>query len=245
MKLRPTGGAGMKITMIGHSTVLLETGTTKILADPYFRTSGFGAYARITPPFKTAQEMLYVDLVLVSHGHWDHCDYEFIRLLAAKTLVIAPKGLVSTLRRNGSAVVSGMGAWEEKRFGDVKVTAVPASHIVPTQGYVVEADGKTAYFAGDTYYRAFHKEIGKRFRLDVALIPVSTYRIPMTMGERGALKAVKDLSPKIVIPIHLGIRPILPVMRTKESPERFRQSVKISGLETEVVILREGEHLTI
>jgi L-ascorbate metabolism protein UlaG (beta-lactamase superfamily) len=83
--------------------------------------------------------------------------------------------------------------------------------------------------------------IGERFRLDVALIPVTTFRIPMTMGESGAVRAVRDLAPAVVIPIHQGVRPRSPLLRTKQTPEGFARRVAAAGLRTEVVLLREGQ----
>jgi len=121
------------------------------------------------------------------------------------------------------------------------VTAVPAAHISRTRGFVIEAEGRNIYFAGDTYYREFMKEIGSRFRLDLALMPVTTFRIPLTMGEKGATRAVAALSPKVVIPIHLGITPRSPLLRTSESPEGFMKRLRAAGLPAEVKILREGE----
>jgi L-ascorbate metabolism protein UlaG (beta-lactamase superfamily) len=106
---------------------------------------------------------------------------------------------------------------------------------------VEEVEDKRIYFAGDTYYRAFMKEIGKKFALDVALLPVTTYRIPMTMGEKSAVRAVDALSPKTVIPIHLGITPRNPLLRSGESPEGFMKRLRDAGSKTEVRILREGE----
>ena len=135
----------------------------------------------------------------------------------------------------------GVGKWEQKQFGALRVTAVPASHIAVTRGYVIEAEGKSIYFAGDTYSRGFMKEIGARFKLDLALLPVTTFRIPMTMGEKSALRAVEALSPQTVIPIHLGLIPRNPLLRTNESPERFWQRIRDAGLKTEVRILRNGE----
>jgi L-ascorbate metabolism protein UlaG (beta-lactamase superfamily) len=84
-------------------------------------------------------------------------------------------------------------------------------------------------------------QIGERFQLDVALMPVTTFRIPMTMGEKGAVRAARDLRPSVIIPIHLGVQPRSPLMRTKHSPEGFRQRLREAGLETTVVILRDGE----
>ncbi|MBU1699192.1 MAG: MBL fold metallo-hydrolase [Candidatus Eisenbacteria bacterium] len=231
----------MQITMIGHSTVLIETGGQKIITDPYFGVGGNIAYARLAPPAKIREEVRDVNLVLISHNHWDHTDPRFLRALGEDVPVLAPRWAKWLTKLQGAKTLIGMKAWEEKRFGTVTVTAVPALHLAVTNGYVIESEEKRSYFAGDTCHRPFMKEIGRRFQLDVALMPVTTFRIPMTMGEKGAVRAVRDLRPKVVIPIHLGIKPRSPLLRTKHSPDGFAQRVRKAGLEVEIVNLKEGE----
>lgn len=231
----------MKVTIIGHSTVLIEAAGKKVLTDPYFSLWGNPAYARIAPPSKNRKELKDVDLVLVSHNHFDHTDPQFFRSLASSVPVIAPRASYWVTGLKGARNVIGLRKWEEKQFGPICVTAVPASHVTVTRGFVLEVEGKSIYFTGDTYYREFMKEIGKRFALDLALMPVTTYRIPMTMNESSAVQAVRDLSPKVVIPIHLGIQPRSPLMRTSQTPEGFRKRCHEVGLNVEVRILREGE----
>ena len=72
-------------------------------------------------------------------------------------------------------------------------------------------------------------------------MPVTTFRIPMTMGEKSAMQAVQALRSKTVIPIHLRIQPCSPILRTGQTPEGFTRRVRDAGLKAEVVILREGE----
>lgn len=231
----------MRITMIGHSTVLIEAAGRRILTDPYFGSWGNPAYARLTPPSAKAEELTAVDLVLVSHNHWDHTDGRYFRALSADVPVLAPRASAWLTRLKGAKQVVGMGKWERQEFGAVQVTAVPARHVAVTRGYVVEAEGKSVYFAGDTFYRPFMKEIGAKFQLDVALLPVTTFRIPMTMGEQSAARAVADLHPRLVIPIHLALRPRSPLLRTRQTPEGFQKRVAEAGLKTEIRNLREGE----
>ena len=233
----------MKITVIGHSTVLIETRGTRILTDPYFGSWGNPAYARIAPAFQPREAFTSVDLVLVSHNHWDHTDSRFFRALPASVPVLAPRASAWVTRLKGAHNVTGMRAWQQKSFGDIRITAVPASHITVTRGYVIEAEGKAIYFAGDTYFRGFMKEIGTRFKLDVALLPVTTYRIPMTMGEESAVRAVRALSPRVVIPIHAGIAPRSPLLRTNQSTAGFKNRVHAASLQADVCLLREGESL--
>ena len=231
----------MQITIIGHSTVLIETDRQKILTDPYFGLWGNLAYARIAPPARTREELRDVNLVLISHNHWDHTDRRFLRSLGDNVPVLAPNWSKWLTKLKGAKNPIGMKTWEEKRFGTITVTAVHALHSAATIGYVIESEGKKIYFAGDTYYRPFMKNIGQRFKLDMALMPVTTFRVPMTMGEKSAVRAVRDLKPAVVIPIHLGIKPRSPLLHTNHTPEGFARRVYLAGLETKIVILKDGE----
>ncbi len=227
--------------MIGHSTVLVETDGQKILTDPYFGTLGNPAFKRLAPPAMKREDVGDVTLVLVSHNHWDHTDGPFLRGLGKDVRVLAPARAAWLTRLRGARHAEGVRPWEARRFGDVTITAVPAVHVAATVGYVIEAEGKRVYFAGDTYHRPFMKEIGRRFSLDAALMPVTTFRAPMTMGEKGAVQAVRALGPSVVIPIHLGIAPRLPPLRTGQSVESFMRRLAEAGLEAKVVPLAEGE----
>lgn len=231
----------MRITMIGHSTVLIEVGGRRVLTDPYFGSRGNLAYARITPSAWSGRDLADVDVVLVSHNHWDHVDRRFLRGLPSTVPVLAPRRSRWLTRLKGAKSPIGMSAWEAEDFGPVRITAVPALHIALTIGFVIEARDARIYFAGDTYHRPFMLDIGRRFDLDVALMPVTTYRLPMTMGEAGAVRAVSDLKPSWVIPIHLGLQPRQPLLRTRQTPEGFARRVREGGLQTEVVMLGAGD----
>lgn len=234
----------MRITMIGHSTVLIETGGKKILTDPYWGKWGNLAFARLGIPAKSRHELSDVDGVLISHDHWDHVDGKYLRMLG-DTPVIVPNPTRWLIKLFGGRNVSGIAAWESTHIGGVTITAVPAVHLTATVGFVLKSENRQIYFSGDTYYRPFMQDIGREFQLDVALIPVTTYRIPMTMGEKQAAQAVQILKPAVVIPIHLGLRPRSPFLRTDQTPEHFAQRVRESGATTKVVILREGESYTV
>jgi L-ascorbate metabolism protein UlaG (beta-lactamase superfamily) len=234
----------MRITMIGHSTILIETGGKRLLTDPFWGTWGNPAYARIGAPAKNRQELSQVDGVLISHDHWDHVDSKYLHLLG-DTPVIAPQLARWSLKLLGGRNVTGIKKWDNISIGGIKITAVPALHLTATVGYVLQSENKQVYFAGDTFYRPFMQDIGSKFQLDVALMPVTTYRIPMTMGEEQAVQAVQVLKPAVVIPIHLGIMPRSPLLRTGQTPEHFAQRLREIGTTSKVVILREGESYTL
>jgi L-ascorbate metabolism protein UlaG (beta-lactamase superfamily) len=230
--------------MIGHSTVLIEAGGKKILTDPFWGLWGNPAYARLGVPAKSRQELSGVDGVLISRNHWDHVDGKYLRLLG-DTPVTVPRSTLWLIKLLGGRNVNGIKAWESICIGEITITAVPAVHLTATVGYVLQSENKQIYFAGDTFYRPFMQDLGRKFQLDVALMPVTTYRIPMTMGEEQAIQAVQVLKPAIVIPIHLGLKPRSPLLRTDQTPEHFAQRLAESGIATKVVILQNGESYAI
>jgi N-acyl-phosphatidylethanolamine-hydrolysing phospholipase D len=227
--------------MIGHCTVLLEMDGARIITDPWFGTWGNPAYERLSPPAKTRDQVADVDLALISHHHWDHVDKQYLQLLGVDQPVVVPRLAAHAAKILGTKTLVGINRGESKRFGNVVVTAVPASHAAIAIGFVIQSEGKQIYFSGDTYYHPFMEKVGREFDLDVALLLVTTYRLPMTMGEKGAVRAVEALSPRIVIPVHLGLRPRLPLLRTNHTPEGFRQRVRQASLSTRIVILLEGQ----
>jgi L-ascorbate metabolism protein UlaG (beta-lactamase superfamily) len=231
----------MRIHLVGHSTVLLEIGGARVLTDPYFGTWGNPAYRRVSPPALARDQVGPLDAVLLSHNHWDHTDRSFFRSRLGTVPVIAPRRSRWVTRLKGARRVVGVRPWDVVDVGQVRVTAVPALHLSTTVGFVLEAADGTVYFAGDTYRRPFHAMVGLRFRVDVALLPVTTYRIPMTMGEKGAVRAVRDLRVPWVIPIHLGLQPRSPLLRTKQTPQGFAPRLAEAGLDTRVAILAPGE----
>jgi len=231
----------MNIRMIGHSTVLFEMGGVRALTDPFFGRWGNPAYGRVSLPGASREELRDVDVVLVSHNHWDHTDRRYFRLLSPEVPVLAPRRARWVTRLKGARRVVGIRPWETWTLEGLRVTAVPALHTATTVGFVLEGPEETAYFAGDTYYRPFHRTIGARFRLDVALLPVATFRIPLTMGERSAVKAARDLGAPVVIPIHDALRPRSPLLRTRQTPAGFAQRVEEAGLRCDVVRLQPGQ----
>jgi L-ascorbate metabolism protein UlaG (beta-lactamase superfamily) len=227
--------------MIGHSTVLIEAEGQRILIDPFFETRGNLIYERIAPPAVAREALLDVQLVLVSHNHWDHIDREYFRLLDKTVPVVAPHYAVRFTRRQGPRNVIGLKTWECRLIGPLRVTAVPAIHDAIGAGFVLECTDQRLYFAGDTYYHDFMKEVGRRWKLDVALLPVASSRLPFTMGSAGAIRAIQDLMPKVVIPIHLGLRPRFAFLRTDHTLEGFARRASLARLETGIILLRDGE----
>jgi L-ascorbate metabolism protein UlaG (beta-lactamase superfamily) len=234
----------MQITMIGHSSILIETAGKMILTDPFWNTWGNPAYARIDTPARSREQMTAMDAVLVSHDHWDHMDAKFFHQLCS-TPVFAPLPASTSIRLMGVKKVTRVRPNSAFFIGEIKITVVPAVHVANTVGYILQSEGKTIYFAGDTFYSGFMQHIGGEYQIDVALMPVTTYRIPMTMNEKGAVKAARTLHPQVIIPIHLGIEPRAFFLRTADSPEHFTQRLENEKLPVRVVQLKAGESYTL
>lgn len=235
----------MKIKLLGHSSVLMEIGEQTIITDPYFNKIGNIPFKRTKPPYGERSQYTYSDLTLVSHNHFDHIDVKFFNMLTEKNKVVLPKTMKYMKGILGIKNAIGLSIYENTIINGISVTAVPAIHPALSCGYVIEAEGKSIYFSGDTFYGGFMKKLSQKYTIDIALIPVTTYRIPMTMSERSAVKAVTALNPKTIIPIHLGIEPRLPFLRTSDSVEGFSSRLRNAGITSEVITLLEGEEFSI
>jgi len=174
------------------------------------------------------------DLILVTHSHTDHCDPAQIqKARKPDTLIIAPADCVSKIGGNVKTLKAG----EETKIGNIKVKAVEAYNVkrfrspgIPFHpkglgvGYLITAEGKTVYHAGDT---DVIPEMRQLSNVDVALLPSGdTY----TMDNNDAAEAALAFKPKTVIPMH----------RWRTKPVEFKNKVQANS-SIKVVILREGD----
>ena len=217
------------VTFIGHSTFLIRTARTVAITDPVF-TSHAGPLGRfgpkrVRPPALAPADLPAVDLVLLSHNHYDHLQPSSLAGLEGAATVTA-LGVTQYFPRapldsRGRVRVQELDWWQDARVGDASVTAVPAQHFSARTpwdknrtlwcGFVLEVDGIAIYFAGDTgYSRPQFAEIGARFpRLDVALLPIGAYEprwfmTPMHMNPDEAVRAHLDVNPRLSIGMHFG-----------------------------------------
>jgi N-acyl-phosphatidylethanolamine-hydrolysing phospholipase D len=180
-------------TWIGHSTVLVQIGGLNILTDPMWseRASPFRALGprRVVPPGAALESLPPLDLVLLSHNHYDHLDSRTVRRLArlhpdAHWLV--PLGLARLLRRFGVGKITELGWWEEASIGGARIACTPARHFSARGftdrmrtlwcGWAVRVAGRALYFAGDTAYHPDFARIGERYGpFDIVLVPIGAY----------------------------------------------------------------------
>lgn len=246
------------ITFINHSTVLIRLNGVTILTDPVFTRTVAMIVPRLKLPGIPLSELPPIDIILLSHNHYDHLNMKSLRRLRRRgqSIVVVPRGVVKWPRRAGLENIIELNWWDKlplERHG-FTITCVPARHFSGRGlfdhnktlfcGYVIESDGTTVYFAGDTSYFSVFGEIARKFSIDVALLPIGAYRPDffrrMHMSPEDALSAFVDLNARAMVPIHWGTFRISeePI---HEPPLRLTTAADRMGIVDKIHILRNGK----
>ncbi|GFZ30005.1 hypothetical protein CSC2_05310 [Clostridium zeae] len=231
----------MKIQLLGNCTILLSSKNSQILFDPYFNNFGNLFYKRTASVSTYYKSIDHLDAILLSHEHFDHMDIMFLNKFKNKCPIYSPKGSLKPLIFKSKWIRKG----DELNIGDFSITVVQANHLCPTVGYIVRAEGSTIYFSGDTYYGKFMKSISEKFTIDIAMLTVTRYLLPMTMGEKGMLKCLNDLKPKYFIPIHQDIAQRFSLNNSKISFSRLNDKIMEENLSTKTVWLNNGDEFKV
>lgn len=302
------------ITWIGHSTFLIQIAGLNIITDPVW--AGQMAFQkRLAPPGIPIEQMPPIDVILISHSHYDHLNISSIRRLSGPKQMIVPAGLSTKLKLKGFARVKELHWWESMRVGEAKFTFVPSQHWTRRNpwdtnsshwgGWIIEksaaaskarrrlreaanreqsglsgtdsgplyeaqsgrreiaaafspcGDGgeggrplvctdPTIYFAGDSGYFAGFKEIGRRFDIDVALMPIGAYEPEWFMGPQHvtpeeSLQAFEDTGAKWFVPMHYGAFKLADDT-PQEALERLEaERCRRKLAESRIVVLPHGE----
>jgi L-ascorbate metabolism protein UlaG (beta-lactamase superfamily) len=235
-----------ELTWIGHSTVLVELDGVRFLTDPLLRNH-VAHLRRVQPVDPSAPGR--VEVVLVSHGHYDHLDVPSLRRLEPEIPVVAPRGLTPTLRRAGREHIVEVDEGDTIQFGDVTVQATHAHHPGGRQlrkggelGYAL-LGSTSIYFAGDTDLFDDMAGLGP---VDLALVPVWGWGPTIGPGHldpHRAARAVAELQARIAVPIHWGTYRPLHQRAGRfltDPPVEFRREAAELAPETRVEILALG-----
>jgi L-ascorbate metabolism protein UlaG (beta-lactamase superfamily) len=186
------------LTYFGHASLLLETGGYKILVDPFFSEN---------PAAAITSDKVVADFILVTHGHHDHLGDTLAIAKRSGSLVISNGVICSWLRKQGIKVHNQqIGGGFNHPFGYLKSTfAIHGSTLPdgsdggnPCGFLLTTGERKKVYIAGDTGLFGDMKLIGEE-EIDLAILPIGDN---YTMGPSDALRAVKFLNPRYVIPYH-------------------------------------------
>jgi L-ascorbate metabolism protein UlaG (beta-lactamase superfamily) len=245
----------MKITYIGHATLLIEYGDMNVITDPMFsKRIAFSNIKRHMAPKPKFEQLPEINVILISHWHFDHLDKRTMKRFSRDAKVLINVHLGKIPRRLGFTDVRALEWWESTTVGRLKITSVPAFHFSGRPpfftrknycGFVIEADGeKTVYFAGDTGLNNNFAEIGRRFDVHVAILPIGAYK-PKSfrkhhLSPEDALEAKRIMGAKILVPCHWGAFN-LSWEPMDEPPERLMKAARKEGIEKEVAMLNPGE----
>jgi L-ascorbate metabolism protein UlaG (beta-lactamase superfamily) len=221
-----------KFTWYGHATLGLETGGYKIIIDPFF--SG-------NPVASTSADKVSPDFILISHGHGDHVGDAVALAKRTGALVISNFEISEWFGKQGVKNVHGqhLGGGFRHPFGYLKLTLALHGSQLPDgsdggnpAGFLLTTnDDKKIYMAQDTGLFGDMKLIGEE-GLELAVIPIGDN---YTMGPDDALRAVKMLQPKTVIPIHYNTFDLL----NQDAPAWAKRVEAETS--TKVVVLKPGE----
>ncbi len=208
------------VTWIGHATALVQLAGVNVLTDPVFSDTAspvpwFGP-RRWQPPGVALTDLPHIDIVLISHNHYDHLDTASVKALAAQSggppLFVVPLGIERWLAAAGVPGARALDWWDATEAHGLAITLTPAQHwsrrtLTDTNatlwgGFVVQSrqPARRVYFAGDTGWSAQHAaDIGARFApIDLALIPIGAYEPRWFM-------AAQHVNPAEAVCIHQAI----------------------------------------
>jgi L-ascorbate metabolism protein UlaG (beta-lactamase superfamily) len=224
-----------KIIWYGHATLGLETGGYKLLIDPFF--SG-------NPAASMSPEKVEADYILVSHGHNDHIGDTLAIAKRTGAMVISNFEIANWVEEKGiKSHGQHLGGGYKHPFGYLKLTLALHGSSLPDGAYggnpagflLTTLEGKKIYIAGDTGLFGDMRLIGEE-GIDLAVIPIGDN---YTMGPEDALRAVKLLQPRHVIPIHYNTWDLI-----AQNPIAWAQRVE-KETSAAVHVLKPGESFTL
>lgn len=241
------------ITWIGHASFLIQFNDLNVLIDPNFanwlfllkRVKRAGLRIRDLPP---------IDLVLLTHAHFDHFHKPSLRKLPEPKVGVMPWGVGELARDLGFGRIIELQTWESFSggSGSWRVTLTPAKHWGARTlhddhrgygGFVLEHQGRRIYHAGDSAYFDGFKEIGARCRPEIALLPIGAYYPDsfrqVHMGPDDAMRVFHDLGADWLIPMHYGAFKL--AFESMDAPPAWlRTLAEEQGRSGQIRILEEG-----
>lgn len=187
--LRPFAGStasGFSVTRIAHASVLLDFGNAKVLTDPWFSEKMHFHHGE--PLAMSMEQLSKLTAIVASHAHYDHFGIETLKRYPDKAVpfFVGPD-MADAARAAGFTNVRELRTWEAATVGPLTIAAAPAAHKVPEITFVIQANGSTVYFGGDTRLIPELRELPKRFpSIHLALLSVNGLRV---LGEQVVMNA--------------------------------------------------------
>jgi len=247
------------VTFIGHSSFLIQIAGHTLAIDPNFARWLF-VLKRLRKPGLRIADLPPIDLVLITHAHFDHLHRASLRSIVQHTkrhrgsgpTAVVPEHVFDLVSDLGFRDVVELNWWSTYRHRDVTITHVPSRHwgarILRDAhrgygGYVLRGGKHSVYHAGDTAYFSGFREIGTRLAPQLALLPIGAYNPPsfrnVHTSPADATRAFLDLNSRWMVPMHYG------TFRLSHEPmeeplQLLEQEASAAGIQDRVLVLDEG-----
>src|SRR5262249_50399917 len=245
------------LSWIGHASFVARIGGKLLATDPIFSTRIAKTVRRTVPPGIPLEALPPLDVVTVSHNHYDHMDLPTLRRIGPAALYVVPVGNGRFLERVGLTNVVELEWWQSHRVDGLEITCVPARHWSMRapwnrndalwSGFVVRGAEGALYHSGDSAYFDGFKEIGARVGpIDWACLPIGAYEPrwfmePQHMNPEEAGQAFLDLGARALAAMHWGTFQLTDEP-LDEPPGRIRAFFRERGLdEARLWLLDVGE----
>jgi N-acyl-phosphatidylethanolamine-hydrolysing phospholipase D len=253
------------LTWIGHASFLLQVDGLNILTDPHLTKRAspvfFAGPSRTTPPGLSIDDLPDIDIIVISHNHYDHLDYQTILKIMRKQqenppLVLVPLKLKKLLQSFGASNIKELEWWESTSYKNLKIHSVPVQHWSNRSfntnktlwcGWVFETNNFKCIFVGDTGYSKDFEAIQKKFGfMDLALIPIGAYAPRWFMKDHHcnieeAIQIHKDLKSKHSVAMHWGTFQLTD--EPMDEPPKLLKKLVVEKklLEDEFIVMTHGE----
>lgn len=244
----------IEVMWVGHATFLVRTPWMNILIDPNWAL-WHGLVKRARRPGCLLEHLPKIDLILISHAHFDHLHRPTLKKIANGQTVLVPRGVGRLLRRMPFRQVREMDKWECHLHGEVEIFFTPSYHwgaryIHDTHrgfgGFLIRTPHSSLYHCGDSAYFEGFAALSRQFDVDTALLPIGAYDAPsgrdVHMNPEEAVQAFEDLGASRMIPMHYATFP-LGNEHIDEPIQRLRAAACARGIEERVLTPREGQPL--
>jgi L-ascorbate metabolism protein UlaG (beta-lactamase superfamily) len=239
------------LTWIGHASFLIQWRGFNILVDPIW-SLWLKIIKRIRRPGFPLKHLPAIDLVLVTHAHFDHLDRRTLRRIAAWQPIVVPDGVGNLVHDLGFETVHELMPWESLSVGEIQVTLTPCHHwgarVLHDShrgfgGFHLKLGSRTIFHCGDSAYFPGFSEIGARLPTEIALLPIGAYDPPsrreVHMNPEQAVQAFRELKADVMVPMHYGSFR-LSFEPPEEPLHRLRAEVQKFEMQGKVVVMEEG-----
>jgi N-acyl-phosphatidylethanolamine-hydrolysing phospholipase D len=251
------------ITWLGHACVLIKLNNIRILCDPLLTQKiypiPFYTNRNMIPPVINLSDLPKIDILLITHNHFDHLNLPTIKLMSNKesTSVVVPLGLGRYFEKLGYKKIIELNWWQEVNLAQINIRAIPAIHTSRRNlldkdttlwsSYLIDSSYKKIYLSCDSAYGQFYEDLGGKINnIDLAVLSIGAYG-PQSYNKslhatpEDALKIALHMQAKNILGIHWGTLKITeePIC---EPAERFQIAGIEAGYRKEnILLLKIGE----